>query len=66
MATFFMILSAIFALATLASLMVGVVSMGKAGDFNRRYGNKLMRLRVMFQLATVACLILAVLAYQAG
>ena len=52
--------------ATLASLMVGVVSMGKAGDFNRKYANKLMRLRVFFQMATVACLILAVYAYRAG
>ena len=59
MATFFFILTAIFALLTLGSLMVGVVSMGKAGEFNRKYGNKLMRLRVMFQLATVVCLILA-------
>ena len=46
--------------------MVGVVSMGKAGDFNRKYANKLMRLRVFFQMATVACLILAVYAYKAG
>ena len=66
MAIFFMILTAIFAVLTLASLMVGVVSMGKAGDFNRRYANKLMRLRVFFQMATVACLILAVYAYKAG
>ena len=66
MAIFFMILTAIFALLTLASLMVGVVSMGKAGDFNRKYANKLMRLRVFFQMATVACLILAVYAYKAG
>ena len=66
MATFFMILTAIFAVATLASLMIGVVSMGKAGDFNRRYANKLMRLRVMFQLLTVGCLILAIVAYKAG
>jgi hypothetical protein len=66
MATFFFILTGIFAVLTLASLMVGVVSMGKAGDFNRKYANKLMRLRVMFQLATVACLILAVVAQQAG
>jgi hypothetical protein len=66
MATFFMILGGVFALATLAALMVGVVSMGKAGDFNRKYANKLMRLRVIFQLLTVACLILAVVAYQAG
>jgi len=66
MATFFFILTGIFAVLTLASLMVGVVSMGKAGDFNRKYANKLMRLRVFFQMATVACLILAVYAYKAG
>jgi Hypoxia induced protein conserved region len=66
MATFFMILTAVFAVLTLASLMVGVVSMGKAGDFNRKYANKLMRMRVMFQLLTVACLILAIVAYKAG
>jgi hypothetical protein len=66
MATFFFILTGLFAVLTLASLMVGVVSMGKAGDFNRKYANKLMRLRVFFQMATVACLILAVYAYKAG
>ena len=66
MATFFFVLTGLFALLTLGSLMVGVVSMGKAGEFNRKYSNKLMRLRVMFQLATVVCLILAVVAQQAG
>jgi hypothetical protein len=66
MATFFFILTGLFALLTLGVLMVGVVSMGKAGEFNRKYSNKLMRMRVMFQLATVACLILAVIAQQAG
>jgi cytochrome bd-type quinol oxidase subunit 2 len=66
MATFFFILTGVFALLTLGSLMVGVVSMGKAGEFNRKYSNKLMRLRVMFQLAAVICLILAVVAQQAG
>ena len=66
MATFFFILAGLFALLTLGSLMVGVVSMGKAGDFNQKYANKLMRLRVFFQMATIACLILAVYAYRAG
>ena len=66
MATFFFILTGLFAVLTLGSLMVGVVSMGKAGDFNRKYANKLMRLRVFFQMATIACLILAVVAQQAG
>jgi hypothetical protein len=66
MADFFMILTAVFAVLTLASLMVGVFSMGKAGEFNRKYSNKLMRMRVMFQLLTVASLILAIVAYKAG
>jgi hypothetical protein len=66
MATFFIILTAIFAIATLASLMVGVVSMGKAGEFNRKYGNKLMQMRVLFQLLTIGCLLLAIFAYRAG
>jgi hypothetical protein len=65
MGTFFIILTAIFALATLASLLIGVFSMGKAGDFNRKYANKLMRMRVMFQLLTIICLVLAMVAYQA-
>ena len=65
MGTLFIILTAIFALATLASLLIGVFSMGKAGDFNRKYANKLMRMRVMFQLLTIICLVLAMVAYQA-
>jgi hypothetical protein len=40
--------------------------MGQAGEFNRKYGNKLMRMRVMFQLLTIACLLLAMVAYRAG
>jgi hypothetical protein len=66
MGTFFIVLTVIFAFATLASLMVGVFSMGKAGEFNRKYGNKLMRLRVTFQLLTIGCLIIAIFAYQHG
>ena len=66
MATFLFVLTGLFALLTLGSLMVGVVSMGKAGEFNRKFPNKLLRLSVNFQLATVACLILAVVAQQAG
>lgn len=35
--------------ATLGILAVGMVSMIKGGDFNVKYGNKLMRARVMMQ-----------------
>lgn len=43
---------------TLAVLAVGVVSMLRGGDFNRRYGNKLMRARVIAQGVTIALIVL--------
>jgi hypothetical protein len=50
-------------LATLAVLLVGVFSMARGGDFNKRYGNKLMRARVLLQgAALVLLLIVMVLA----
>lgn len=45
--------------ATLAVLGVGVVAMIRGGEFNRRYGNKLMRARVIVQGATILVLVLA-------
>ncbi len=45
--------------ATLAVLGVGVVAMIRGGEFNRRYGNKLMRARIIVQGATVLVLVLA-------
>ena len=35
--------------ATLAVLLAGVVTMTKGGAFNRKWGNKLMRARVLTQ-----------------
>ena len=44
-------------------LLTGVVGMARGGDFNARYGNKLMRLRVILQgLAVVLFLLLVVTA----
>ncbi len=45
--------------ATLAVLGVGVVAMIRGGEFNRRYGNKLMRARIVVQGATILVLVLA-------
>ncbi len=45
--------------ATLAVLGVGVVAMFRGGEFNRRYGNKLMRARIIVQGATILVLFLA-------
>lgn len=54
MATLFIILTAFFMAATLITLGIGVVGMGKGGDFNKQNANKLMRLRVMFQGLAIA------------
>ena len=36
-------------IAAVGALLLGVFSMAKGGEFNRRYGNKLMRARVILQ-----------------
>ncbi len=45
---------------TLGALVAGVVAMARGGSFNARWGNKLMRLRIIAQGAAVV--LLAVLA----
>jgi len=58
MRAFFFILMGVFALLTLGTLLVGITAMGKGGEFNEKYGNKLMRLRVIFQGLAIACFVL--------
>jgi hypothetical protein len=55
---FFWILMGVFALLTLGTLLVGITSMGRGGDFNEKWGNKLMRMRVIFQGLAIACFVL--------
>ncbi len=51
-----------FALASvLAALVLGIFSMARGGAFNAKYGNKLMRARVICQFAALALLALAFL-----
>ncbi|GIL38789.1 HIG1 domain-containing protein [Roseiterribacter gracilis] len=45
-----------------AVLLIGVVAMGRGGDFNRKYGNLLMRARVGLQ--ALALLLLAALYFS--
>ena len=40
--------------ATVLALFLGLFSMAKGGAFNARYGNKLMRLRVVVQGVAIA------------
>ncbi len=43
-------ISIILALASIVGvLMVGLFSMVKGGDFNKKYGNKLMQMRIALQ-----------------
>ena len=54
MNSFLSIAVGIALVAVLAVLAVGVVAMLRGGDFNRKYGNKLMRARVAVQALAIA------------
>ena len=56
------ILLVIFMVATLAVLIAGLVGMFRGGEFNARYGNKLMRARVGLQFAALVIIGLIFLA----
>lgn len=47
----------VFLVAVLGVLIVGVLGMVRGGEFNRKYGNKLMRARVALQFAAVMLLL---------
>ncbi len=46
-------------LAVLGALGLGLFAMTRGGDFNKKYGNKLMRARVSLQGVALALLALA-------
>ena len=62
MASFFTILLFLAMGATLAVLIIGLVGMVKGGSFNQKYGNRLMRARVLLQGVALGCFVLALLA----
>lgn len=53
-------------LSVLAVLVVGLVAMIKGGEFNAKYGNKLMQARVYLQGLALGLLALAYFASQSG
>ena len=57
---FVLILLGCAMLAVLAVMGIGIVSMIKGGEFNKKYGNKLMQARVMLQGLALALFVLAV------
>ena len=48
--------------AVIVVLIIGVFAMSRGGEFNRKYGNKMMRLRVALQLIAVVLILLFVFA----
>lgn len=50
---------ALSALSIIVVLGLGIFSMAKGGEFNKKYGNKLMRARVMLQGLTLLLLVTA-------
>ena len=45
-------------LATLLILLTGVIAMSRGGEFNRKYGNHLMQLRVGAQFSAIILIVL--------
>ena len=51
----------VFMVITLGVLVTGVISMMRGGEFNRKYANKLMQARVLFQFLALVFLALFML-----
>ena len=64
MSLFFTITMILAMLAVLAVMVMGIVSMVKGGEFNKKYGNKLMQARVMLQGLALLLLFLAFVTSQ--
>lgn len=54
-----LVLTILTVLAVLAVLLLGILSMMRGGEFNKKYGNKLMSARVILQ--AIALVLLAAL-----
>ena len=64
MSKVFFVLMVLAMAAVLGALIIGVAGMAKGGAFAKKYGNKLMRARVILQAAALGLFLLAVMTYQ--
>ena len=53
-------------LAVVVVLMIGLGSFTKGGEFNRKYSNKLMRLRIIGQAIAIVLILIFVVLRQSG
>ncbi len=60
----FPILLIVALLAVLGVLFLGLFSMARGGEFNKKHGNRFMRWRVLAQGAALVLLVLAMLTSQ--
>ena len=60
MSQLFLYLAAAACVLTLLVLLFGVGSFTRGGDFNRKYANKIMRLRLLMQAIAVVLIVLTV------
>jgi hypothetical protein len=51
------VIAAIACLAVLAVLIVGVTGFARGGEFNRKYANKIMQLRLLLQFVAVVLIV---------
>ena len=57
---------AVAVLIVLVILMIGIGGFARGGDFNRKYANKIMRLRIAAQAVAVLLILVYVLIRRAG
>lgn len=61
---FVLVLAAVLIVAIV--LLVGIGGFGRGGEFNRKYANKIMRLRIVAQLVAVILILLYVWVRRQG
>jgi hypothetical protein len=59
MTMFFIIAGVFFMIATLVTLTAGIALMASGGETNRKYGTKLMSMRVYMQALAIGCMLAA-------
>ena len=60
------LIAALACLAVLAVLIIGVGGFARGGEFNRKYANKIMRLRILLQFIAVVLIVAMVYFAERG
>ncbi len=60
------IVVAVASLAVLVILMIGIGGFAKGGEFNKKYANKIMRLRIAAQFVAVLLILLFIYLRSGG